>query len=294
MCSWPATTPPPAPGPGPAAAAAPAATRATASPPTAPRVRDGVFYQRHGRQLCRAALPAPGSDRRVRGGLHGRHGATRGPAAAGQRRASRQRHRHRRHPRVRDGLLSSGTSATLRRADPHRHRRAAPTRSWRPTRPPPAPGSGPAAAGGTGRRGQRHRHRRHPRVRDGLFCQRHERQLRGHGPGRHRHGVDVFVAAYAAGAGHGQWASSGGRQRHRQGNGIATDGTRVYVTGYFTSGTQRQLGGHDPGRHRRGGQADVFVAAYAAGPGPARGPPAAGGSGTESATASPPTAPACT
>ncbi len=69
---------------------------------------------------------------------------------------------------------------------------------------------------------------------------------------------DVFVAAYTT-AGANDWATSGGGTSTDIGRGIATDGTRVYVTGQFGSGTSASIAGQ---ALTGAGDTDVFVAAY--------------------------------
>ena len=90
--------------------------------------------------------------------------------------------------------------------------------------------------------------------------------------------TDAFVAAYATGTGAGVWATSGGGTGGDAGSGIATDGTRVCVTGYFASNTsarfaEQALAG--------AGRSDAFVAAYAAGTGAGRGAVSGGSSGSD-------------
>ncbi len=69
---------------------------------------------------------------------------------------------------------------------------------------------------------------------------------------------DVFIAAYSASSGSDVWARIEGGTVGDQGNAIATDGTNVYITGFYQNGTVLQ------GQNLSGRNAEGFVAAYTA------------------------------
>jgi len=92
---------------------------------------------------------------------------------------------------------------------------------------------------------------------------------------------EVFVAAYAAGTGTGQWAKSAGGSSFDTGNGVATDGTSVYVTGAFTTNAVFFTGQLAATTLTGSGSQDVYVAAYAASTGAGQWAISAGGSGTD-------------
>jgi hypothetical protein len=93
--------------------------------------------------------------------------------------------------------------------------------------------------------------------------------------------LDAFAAAYVAGTGAGVWATSGGGGSDDRGYSIATDGTRVYMTGYFASNTSARFAGQ---ALAGAGNYDAFVAAYAAGTGASGGAVSGGGPGNDQGT----------